>query len=53
MVDEYKERGWPLHVLLNNAGIQVRGLHMLVLDRLCQLRFTALCGIWLKAMRKL
>ncbi len=25
MADEYMERGWPLHVLLNNAGIQVGG----------------------------
>ena len=25
MVDEYHKQGWPLHVLLNNAGIQVRG----------------------------
>lgn len=24
MVDEYHQKGWPLHVLLNNAGIQVR-----------------------------
>lgn len=23
MVDEYHQKGWPLHVLLNNAGIQV------------------------------
>jgi len=22
MADDYKSRGWPLHVLLNNAGIQ-------------------------------
>jgi hypothetical protein len=22
MADEYKSKGWPLHVLLNDAGIQ-------------------------------
>jgi hypothetical protein len=22
MADDFKSRGWPLHVLLNNAGIQ-------------------------------
>jgi hypothetical protein len=22
MCDDFKSRGWPLHVLLNNAGIQ-------------------------------
>jgi hypothetical protein len=28
MAQQYRQRGWPLHVLLNNAGIQAPAGHL-------------------------